>query len=51
MEKLAGLDFESITNVVGEYLTKEEIERLLLRRDKLLVEVERLKAKYPNFLY
>ncbi len=51
VERLALLDYESITNVVGEYLTKKEIERLLLRKDKLLAEVERLKAKYPNFLY
>jgi len=30
VEKLAALDYESIKNVVGEYLTKKEIERLPL---------------------
>ena len=51
VEKLAELDYELVKNIVGEYLTKKEIERLLVRKDKLLAEVERLKEKFPNFLY
>ena len=51
VEKLAALDYDSIKNVVGDYLTKKEIERLLVRRDKILEEVERLKIKIPDFLY
>jgi hypothetical protein len=51
VESLADLDYDSIKNVVGDYLTKKEIERLLVRRDKILEEVERLKVKIPDFLY
>jgi len=51
VEKLAALDYDAIKKVVGDYLTKKEIERLLVRRDKILEEVERLKVKIPDFLY
>ena len=51
VEKLAALDYDSIKAAVGEYLKKKEIERLLVRRDKILAEVERLKEKIPDFLY
>jgi hypothetical protein len=40
VEKLTMLDYETIKGTVGEYLTKKEIERLLVRRDKILEEVE-----------
>ncbi len=51
VEKLADLDFDSIKDAVGEYLKKKDIERLLIRRDMILEEVERLKKKIPDFLY
>ncbi|MGB2907011.1 MAG: hypothetical protein WBB73_07910 [Candidatus Aminicenantaceae bacterium] len=51
VEKLAGLDYESVRNIVGDYLTKKEIERLLMRRDRILEEVKRLQEKIPDFLY
>ena len=51
VENLAALDYDSIKDTVGDYLTKKEIERLLVRRDKILEEVERLKVKIPDFLY
>ncbi len=51
VERLAALDYASIKNVVGDYLKKKDIERILTRRDKILEEVERLKKKIPDFLY
>lgn len=51
VDRLAALDYDSIKNAVGDYLKKKDIERLLIRRDKILEEVERLKKKIPNFLY
>ena len=51
VERLASLDYDSIKDTVGDYLTKKEIERLLVRRDKILAEVERLEQKIPDFLY
>lgn len=36
VEKLKGLDMESIKGVVGEYLTDKEIEYVLIRRDLIL---------------
>ncbi len=36
VEKLKGLDMESIKGVVGEYLTDKEIEHVLIRRDLIL---------------
>jgi hypothetical protein len=51
VKKLATLDYDTIKAAVGDYLTKKEIERLLVRRDLILAEVERLKVKIPDFLY
>ena len=51
VEKLAALDYAVVKAAVGDYLKKKEIERLLVRRDKILAEVERLKEKIPDFLY
>ena len=36
VEKLKGLDMESIKGVVGEYLTDKEIEYVLIRKDLIL---------------
>ena len=36
VEKLKGLDMESIKGVVGEYLTDKEIKHVLIRRDLIL---------------
>lgn len=36
VEKLKGLDMESIKGVVGEYLTDKEIEHVLIRRNLIL---------------
>ncbi len=51
VDRLAALDYDSIKNAVGDYLKNKDIERLLIRRDKILEEVERLKKIIPNFLY
>jgi len=42
VEKLKGLTFETIRAAVGEYLSDEEINAVLLRRDLILAEVDRL---------
>lgn len=36
VEKLKGLNFEIIREVVGEYLTDDEINAVLVRRDLIL---------------
>ena len=40
--QLKGLTFETIRTAVGEYLTDEEINAVLIRRDLILAEVDRL---------
>jgi len=42
VEKVKTLDFASVRTVVGEYLTDEEIRALLVRRDLILQEIDRL---------
>jgi len=42
VEKLKGMTFEGIQDVVGVYLTAEEIEAVLIRRDLILEEINRL---------
>jgi hypothetical protein len=51
VRKLERLDYDTVKKAVGDYLTNGEVEALLKRRDKMMKEFERLKKKYPNFLY
>ncbi len=46
VEKLKSIDFEMIRNAVGEYLTDKEIAAVLVRRELLLKEVDRLIEKF-----
>jgi hypothetical protein len=45
VEKIKALAFEGIKSVVGEYLKDEEINAVLVRRDLILAEIERLVQK------
>jgi hypothetical protein len=45
VEKIRALTFESIRGVVGDTLTDEEIKAVLLRRDLILAEVDKLIKK------
>jgi hypothetical protein len=45
VEKIKVLTFEGIKSVVREYLTDEEINAVLVRRDLILAEIERLVQK------
>jgi hypothetical protein len=45
VEKIKALTFDSIKGVVGDYLTDEEIKTVLVRRDLILAEVDRLVKK------
>jgi hypothetical protein len=45
VEKIKTLDFETIKAVVGEYLTDNEINAILSRRDLILKEINRLVKK------
>ncbi len=53
VENLKRVDFEQIKNAVGDYLTDKEIDAVLIRRDLLLQEIDRLIEKYGEniFLY
>ncbi len=53
VEKLKGLTFESIRGAVGEYLTDEQINACLKRRDLIPKEIDRLIKKNgeENVLY
>jgi hypothetical protein len=53
VENLKRLDFEKIKNAVGDYLTNKEIDAVLIRRDLLLQEIDRLIEKFgeDKFLY
>jgi hypothetical protein len=42
VEKIKALDFAAIRAAVGEYLTDEEIKAVLIRRDLILQEIDRL---------
>jgi hypothetical protein len=42
VEKLKTLTFDTIRAAVGEYLSDEEINAVLIRRDLILAEVDRL---------
>jgi hypothetical protein len=41
VEKIKALNFETIKNVVGKYLTKKEIEAVLIRRDIIIEEINK----------
>ena len=45
VEKIKALTFESIKGIVGDYLTDEEIKDVLIRRDLILAEVDKLIKK------
>jgi hypothetical protein len=53
VEKLKALNFELIKNIVGEYLTDEEINAVLARRDLMLQEIDKLIKEFgeENVLY
>jgi hypothetical protein len=53
VENLKGLTFETVRDAVGEYLKDIEIEAVLIRRDLMLREIERLIEKFgeDKFLY
>ena len=53
VEKMKGLTAESIRAAVGEYLEDEEIKAVLVRRDLILAEIDRLIKKNgeENTLY
>jgi hypothetical protein len=42
VEKIKALDFATIRSAVGDYLTDEEIRAVLIRRDLILAEIDRL---------
>jgi hypothetical protein len=44
VEKVKALDFATIRSAVGEYLSDEEIRAVLIRRDLILAEIDRLVA-------
>ena len=46
VENIEQLDFNRIKNIVGEYLTEEEIAAVLKRRDLILREIDRLISMY-----
>jgi hypothetical protein len=45
VEKVKALTFEGIKSVVGECLKDEEINAVLVRRDLILAEIDRLVQK------
>ena len=46
VDKLKALTAESVKAAVGEYLTDEEVKAVLLRRDLMLLEIDKLIKKY-----
>ncbi len=53
VEKLKALNFEVMKNVAGEYLTDDEINAVLARRDLILQEIDKLIKEFgeENVLY
>jgi hypothetical protein len=45
VDKVKALTFESIKGIVGDYLTDEEIKDVLIRRDLILEEIDKLIKK------
>lgn len=46
VEKLKALNFKLMKNIVGKYLTDKEIEAVLMRRDLILKEIDKLIKKH-----
>jgi len=46
VERLTALTFEFVKNIVGEYLTDEEIQSVILRKDLILKEIDMLIKKH-----
>ena len=46
IEKIKTLNFELIRDIVGEYLTKDEINAILARKELILKEIDRLVKKF-----
>jgi hypothetical protein len=46
VDKIKALTFESIKQAVADYLTDEEINAMLTRRDLMLKEIDKLCKKY-----
>lgn len=53
VEKIKALDFQMIKDAVGEYLTDDEINAVLIRKELVLKEIDKLIAQYgeENVLY
>ena len=53
VEKTKALTFDSIKGAVGDYLTDDEIKTMLVRRDLILAEIDKLIKKNgeANVLY
>ena len=53
VDKLKALTPQAVQEAVGEYLTGEEIKAMFLRRDLMLLEIDKLVKKYgeENVLY
>ena len=46
VEKLKTLNSESMKDIVGKYLTDKEIEAILMRRDLIIEEIDKLIKKH-----
>lgn len=46
VEKIKTLNYDVIKNIVGDYLTDDEIRAILARKDLILIEIDRLIEKY-----
>jgi len=53
LDKIKALDFEAVRGAVGDYLTEDEINAVLTRRDLILKEMDRIckKSGEANVLY
>ncbi len=51
VENLKRLDFEKIKNAVGDYLKDKEIEAVVIRRDLILHEIDRLIEKFGEHIF
>lgn len=51
LEALRSLDYQTLTSELGEYLTRDEIDALMARRDKLVGHFDRQIAEGKNVLF
>ncbi len=53
VQKIKALDFQMIKDAVGEYLTDKEINAILIRKELIIKEIDKLIAQYgeENVLY